>query len=68
MPVGDKGVDLSQATPVDVQRLERKFDIRSIDPVVDVTNYVMIELGHRCMPLNLARSEVAFAWRMAAGQ
>jgi phenylalanyl-tRNA synthetase beta chain len=40
-----KGVDVSRPTPAWlVQRLERS-GIRSIDPVVDVTNYVLIEMG-----------------------
>ena len=40
------GVDLSKASPLWLQEKLRRSGIRSIDPVVDVTNYVLIELGH----------------------
>lgn len=40
-----KNVDLSQSTPLWMQEKLRRSGIRSIDPVVDVTNYVLIELG-----------------------
>ena len=40
-----KGVDLSKPTPDYMRdRLERA-GLRSIDAVVDVTNYVMLEMG-----------------------
>jgi phenylalanyl-tRNA synthetase beta chain len=38
-------VDVSVSTPVWMVERLRRSGIRSIDPVVDVTNYVMIELG-----------------------
>lgn len=41
-----KGVDLTQSSPLWLQEKLRRSGIRSIDPVVDVTNYVLIELGH----------------------
>ncbi|MFO6381923.1 phenylalanine--tRNA ligase beta subunit-related protein, partial [Pseudomonas aeruginosa] len=40
-----RNVDLSRPTPLWMVERLRRSDIRSIDPVVDVTNYVMIELG-----------------------
>lgn len=40
-----KGVDISQETPLWMREKLRRSDIRSIDPVVDVTNYVLMELG-----------------------
>ncbi|ROS01102.1 phenylalanyl-tRNA synthetase beta subunit [Sinobacterium caligoides] len=40
-----KGVDLSQSSPLWMQEKLRRAGIRSIDPVVDVTNYVLMELG-----------------------
>lgn len=40
-----KGLDLSKNSPVWMQERLRRANIRSIDAVVDVTNYVMLELG-----------------------
>lgn len=40
-----RNVDLSRASPVWMVERLRRAGIRSIDPAVDVTNYVMLELG-----------------------
>ncbi|MEM1145310.1 MAG: phenylalanine--tRNA ligase subunit beta [Pseudomonadota bacterium] len=40
-----RGVDLSQPSPLWMQEKLRRCGLRSIDAVVDVTNYVMLELG-----------------------
>lgn len=40
------GVDLTRPTPIDIVERLRRAGVRSIDPVVDVTNYVMLELGN----------------------
>jgi len=40
-----RGIDLSQPSPFWMRERLRRSGLRSIDPVVDVTNYVMIELG-----------------------
>ncbi|WP_105189517.1 phenylalanine--tRNA ligase subunit beta [Pseudoalteromonas sp. T1lg48] len=41
-----KGINLDAQTPLWMVEKLRRSGIRSIDPVVDVTNYVLIELGH----------------------
>ncbi|MFM2476710.1 phenylalanine--tRNA ligase subunit beta [Celerinatantimonas sp. MCCC 1A17872] len=40
-----ENVDLSASTPIWMEEKLRRSGIRSIDPIVDVTNYVMLELG-----------------------
>jgi phenylalanyl-tRNA synthetase beta chain len=40
-----RGVDVSQPTPLWMTEKLRRSGIRSIDAVVDVTNYVLLELG-----------------------
>ncbi len=40
-----EGVDLSVPSPLWLREKLRRSGIRSIDPVVDVTNFVMLELG-----------------------
>lgn len=40
-----RGVDVSQPSPQWLQEKLRRSGIRSIDAVVDVTNYVLLELG-----------------------
>ncbi|TRW49851.1 phenylalanine--tRNA ligase subunit beta [Aliidiomarina halalkaliphila] len=41
-----RNLDVTVASPLWLQERLRRSGIRSIDPVVDVTNYVLLELGH----------------------
>jgi phenylalanyl-tRNA synthetase beta chain len=41
-----KAIDINAATPLWMREKLRRSGIRSIDPVVDVTNYVLLEMGH----------------------
>lgn len=41
-----EGINMDADTPVWMKERLRRCGIRSIDPVVDVTNYVLLELGH----------------------
>lgn len=41
-----ENVDLSASSPLWLKEKLRRSGVRSIDPVVDVTNYVLLELGH----------------------
>lgn len=60
-----RNVDLSRATPEWMKaRLERS-GVRSIDPAVDVTNYVMLELGQPMHAFDLAQIRGGVRVRMA---
>lgn len=41
-----KNVNMQAKTPIWMKERLRRSGIRSIDPIVDITNYVLIELGH----------------------
>lgn len=41
-----RNINLNTSSPLWMQEKLRRSGIRSIDPVVDVTNYVLLELGH----------------------
>ena len=40
-----KGIDRNASTPIWMKEKLRRAGMRSVDPIVDVTNYVMLELG-----------------------
>jgi len=50
-----RGVDATAATPSWMVEALRRCGIRSIGPVVDVTNYVLIELGQPLHAFDLSR-------------
>ncbi len=60
-----KGIDNSQPTPTWLKEKLRRAGIRSIHPVVDVTNYVMLELGQPMHAFDLQKIDGDIVVRMA---
>ncbi len=60
-----KGVNLTAATPLWMVEKLRRGGIRSIDPVVDVTNFVLLELGQPMHAFDLAKIDGGIRVRMA---
>ena len=60
-----EGVDLSQPSPTWLTERLRRCGLRSIDPVVDVTNFVLIEQGQPMHAFDLARLQGGITVRMA---
>lgn len=50
-----KNIRLDAETPLWMKEKLRRSDVRSIDPVVDVTNFVMLELGQPMHAYDLAK-------------
>ncbi|MBD3610437.1 MAG: phenylalanine--tRNA ligase subunit beta [Gammaproteobacteria bacterium] len=50
-----KGINRQAQTPVWMQERLRRSDIRSLDPVVDVTNYILLELGQPMHAFDLGK-------------
>src|SRR3989344_1323091 len=57
--------DLSKPTPLWMVERLRRADVRSIDAAVDITNYVMIELGQPLHAFDLAEINGGIRVRMA---
>ncbi|MER2493992.1 phenylalanine--tRNA ligase subunit beta [Catenovulum sediminis] len=63
-----KNVDVTKASPLWLVEKLRRSGIRSIDPIVDVTNYVMLELGQPMHAFDLANVSEKIAVRYAHEQ
>ena len=60
-----KNINVQAATPLWMKEKLRRCGIRSIDPVVDVTNYVLLELGQPMHAFDLDRIDGGIVVRMA---
>ena len=60
-----KGINVKAPSPIWMQEKLRRSGIRSIDPVVDVTNYVLLELGQPMHAFDLAKLDGGIVVRKA---
>ncbi len=60
-----KNINLDATTPLWMVEKLRRCGVRSIDPVVDITNYVLLELGHPMHAFDLAKIDGAIDVRFA---
>ncbi|MBU0500976.1 MAG: phenylalanine--tRNA ligase subunit beta [Gammaproteobacteria bacterium] len=60
-----RNVDPKAGTPLWMKERLRRSDIRSIAPIVDVTNYLMLELGQPMHAFDLGRIQGGIRVRMA---
>lgn len=60
-----KGINPNAQTPLWMVEKLRRCGTRSIDPVVDVTNYVLLELGHPMHAFDLAKLDGGINVRFA---
>ncbi|MCU7906939.1 MAG: phenylalanine--tRNA ligase subunit beta [Candidatus Thiodiazotropha sp. (ex Epidulcina cf. delphinae)] len=60
-----RGVDVNAETPLWMKERLRRSDIRSLGSVVDVTNYVLLELGQPMHGFDLEKVEARIRVRMA---
>jgi phenylalanyl-tRNA synthetase beta chain len=60
-----KGIDISRPSPLWLQEKLRRCGIRTIDAVVDVTNFVLLELGQPMHAFDLDKLHGGIVVRMA---
>ncbi len=61
-----RGIDPTATSPIWMTERLRRSGLRGISPVVDITNYVMLELGQPLHAYDLGRVQGAIRPRMAA--
>ena len=62
-----KGIDPNAETPLWMQERLRRSGLRAISPVVDVTNFVMLELGQPMHGFDLGRIDGGIHVRLSEG-
>ena len=60
-----RGIDVGAETPLWLRERLRRSGLRSLGPVVDVTNYLLLELGQPMHAFDLARLDGEIRVRMA---
>ncbi|BDM64516.1 phenylalanine--tRNA ligase beta subunit [Shewanella sp. NFH-SH190041] len=63
-----KQVNVNAVTPMWMQEKLRRSGIRSIDPIVDITNYVLIEFGQPMHAFDLAKLDGGIQIRLGNGE
>jgi phenylalanyl-tRNA synthetase beta chain len=61
-----RNINLNAETPLWMKEKLRRSDLRSIDPVVDITNYIMLELNHPMHAYDLEKLKGKIVVRQSA--